>query len=278
MTGAPGRRRSPRLTSAMGSSGIRALLLAAFGLSALAPRVAAEGLDLALYGRLLTRHTESVSDAAGVRVDYRGLMGNADWKRLVEGLSRSDPSSLSTRPQRLAFWINAYNILAIDLVAQNYPVTSIRQIGSLWRPVWKRDAGNIDGEVYSLGEIEHKILRAMGEPRIHAAIVCASTSCPSLRREPYAADRLDLQLDDSLRRLLADPRKGARLDRAHATLHLSSIFDWFAEDFPSQEGVLGYLSPYLPLEIREWLAADASPRRIRFLDYDWSLNDAVRTD
>ncbi len=256
----------------------RVLLLAAFSLCIVAPRALAEGLDVALYARLLARHSAEVPDAAGVRVDYRGLRGNPEWKRLVESLSGSDPDSLSSRPQQLAFWINAYNLLAIDLVLRHYPLASIRHIGSLWRPVWDRNAGRIDGKEYSLGEIEHEILRPMGEPRIHAAIVCASVSCPPLRREPFAADRIDRQLDDSLRRWLADPRKGARLDRADRTFTVSRVFDWFGRDFEAHGGIPAYLLPYLPLETRDALAASAAPPRLRFFDYDWRLNDLASVE
>jgi hypothetical protein len=82
-------------------------------------------------------------------------------------------------------------------------IASIRDIGSLLRPVWNREAGRVGRRARSLGEIEHEILRPLGDPRIHGAIVCASVSCPPLRREPFAAARLDAQLDDQMRRWLA---------------------------------------------------------------------------
>ena len=181
----------------------------------------AAAFDLELYQRLLREHTREVSDAAGVRVDYAALRRSEDWRRLVASLSASDPAQLAERSQRLAFWIDAYNVLAIELVVRNQPRESIRDIGTLFSPVWKREAGRIAGRPYSLDEIEHAILRPLGEPRIHAAIVCASVSCPSLAREPYRAETLDAQLDASLRRFLADPRKGSRLDAARGALVLS---------------------------------------------------------
>jgi hypothetical protein len=91
-------------------------------------------------------------------------------------------------------------------VRRHYPIDSIRSIGSFFSPVWKKTAGEIGGRSYTLYEIEHEILRPMGEPRIHAAIVCASLSCPPLRREPYRAAELEAQLEDNVRRWLADPR------------------------------------------------------------------------
>ena len=245
------------------------LLLAA---SPPAPPSAARGIDAELWEAILARHTREVSDTAGVRVDYRGLADSPDWKRLVAGLADADPDGLEGRAERLAFWIDAYNILAIDLVVRHPGIESIRDIGSLLRPVWDREAGRIGGRARSLGAIEHEILRPMGEPRIHGAIVCASVSCPPLRREPFAAARLDAELDDQMRRWLASPEKGLRVDRESGTLHLSRVFDWFAEDFEAGGGVLAFVSRYAPAPERSWLTARAGDVRIRYLPYDWTLN------
>jgi hypothetical protein len=234
-----------------------------------APPVAA--FDRALYARLLAAHTREVPDAAGVRVDYAALRGSPDWRALVASLAAAEPARLAGRAERLAFWIDAYNVLAIDWIVRSEPVESIRELGSLLRPIWKREAGRIGGRAYTLDEIEHGILRKLSEPRIHAAIVCASVSCPSLAREPYRADALDAQLDAALRRFLADPRKGARLTE-RGVLVLSPIFDWFAEDFAASGGVLAFVRPHLPETTRAWLAANEAGVRLAYFDYDWSLN------
>lgn len=117
---------------------------------------------------------------------------------------------------------------------------------------------------------------SMGEPRIHAAIVCASLSCPPLRREPYRAADLDAQLEDNVRRWLADPRKGARIDRSARTLYLSPIFGWFEDDFGHD--VLSFVAAHLPPEEASWIRTQGSALRIRDLGYDWSLNDAQLYD
>ncbi len=243
----------------------RTLLIPILLAAGLAP-VRAEALDEGLYAQILEQYSRAVADTAGTRVDYPGLARSADWKRLIRSLSRSEPAALETREERLAFWINAYNILAIDTVVRNQPVDSIRDIGSLWSPVWDREAGTIAGKPYSLGEIEHEILRPMQEPRIHLAIVCASTSCPSLRREPFTAARLDAQLDDATRAFLASPTKGLRIEAD--AIRLSKIFDWFEEDFEAVGGVRAFVRRYAPPAAR----AGLDGRRIRYLDYDWRLN------
>jgi hypothetical protein len=237
----------------------------------------ARALDLKSYADLLNRFTYSVEDTAMTRVDYRALQQSNDWQQLVASLGISRPDELATREEQLAFWINAYNILAIDLVQESYPVESIRDIGSLFRPVWKLSAGRVGSRSYSLGEIEHEILRPLGDPRIHAAIVCASTSCPALRPEPYEPDRLDAQLDEAVRTFLANEEKGLRIEPERNTVRLSRIFAWFAQDFATAGGVLGFVERYAPEAAMTWLVEHSDDVQVEYLGYDWSLNDLSRS-
>jgi hypothetical protein len=249
---------------------------------------AAEPAYLAAWGELLEQHTQSVTGTVGTTVDYAALnsVSNPRWKALVRALATTPaPRGQS---EELALWINAYNVLAIDTVLRNYPVDSIRDVGSLFRPVWKHEAGTVAGRTVSLHEVEHEILRKLREPRIHAAIVCASTSCPSLRRTPFSADDIEAQLDDAMRRWLASPSlaspslastslastsKGLRIDRPAKRISVSKIFDWFEEDFERIGGVRAVVTKYGPESDRGWLAANAAGATLEFFDYDWSLND-----
>jgi len=115
-------------------------------------------------------------------------------------------------------------------------------------------------------------VRPLGDPRTHAVVVCASTSCPALPREPLAAARLDAQLDAAMRQWLADPGKGLRIDRAANTIHLSKIFDWFEGDFAKAGGVIAFVTHYAPDGDREWLRANGATARREFFDYDWAVN------
>ena len=122
-------------------------------------------------------------------------------------MSRLD--GLAGERERFAFWANAYNLLAIKAVLDQYPTRSIRDGGSLLQPIWKKKVGTVAGREYALDDIEHGILRReFKEPRVHFAIVCASLSCPDLRPEPFGAERLDAQLDEQTRAFLANPTKG----------------------------------------------------------------------
>ncbi|RMD80121.1 MAG: DUF547 domain-containing protein [Gammaproteobacteria bacterium] len=225
--------------------------------------------DWGLYGAILADHLRPAS-RGGIPyqgVDYPALRRDPRWPRLLERLARFDEAALAGRAERLAFWINAYNILAMDTVLRHWPVDSIKEAGGWLTPVWDLPAGTVAGRRVSLGEVEHRILRPMGEPRIHFAIVCASVSCPDLRAEPYTAARLEAQLEDQARRYLASP-KGAR--REGATWHLSRIFAWFEEDFARVGGVAAFVRPRLPAS--PGAAAPAFQRWEADLPYDWHLN------
>ena len=205
-------------------------------------------------------------------VDYAGL--SADERRLddyLHALARTDPNSLS-RNEEIAFWINAYNAFTLKLILNHSPgIASIKEIRRSER--WKGKLWRVGDRTYSHDGIEHDILRKMDEPRIHFALVCAALSCPDLRGEPYAAKQLEAQLDDQVRRFLADERKGMRIDEEAGEVRLSKIFDWFGGDFESEApSVLDYVLPFAPDEARRWIEANRNDLKVEHLPYDWELN------
>jgi hypothetical protein len=230
------------------------------------------------YARLLARHVRP-GTIAGIRlavVDYAALRDDLDYPRALASLAAVDPDRLASEPARLAFWINAYNLLAIKAVLDRYPVGSIKDGGNLLRPIWKRKVGAAAGRERTLDEIEHDILRPrFREPRVHFAIVCASLSCPDLRREPYEGARLPAQLAEATRGFLASRTKGVDPGADGRTARVSSIFKWFADDFGGAEGVVrfvrGAADPALAARL-----APLGPGGLAYLPYDWSLNDARR--
>lgn len=252
---------------------IRAAALALLCACALAPAARAdECLDLALYGSVLQAHTRSVPDLAGTRVDYAALKISPQWADVKKSLAGCDPAKLATQRERLAFWINAYNVLAMDVVATHWPVSSIKDVGSFLFPVWTKTAGQIHGKPYTLDQIENDELRPLGDPRIHAAIVCASLSCPALAREPFMAAQIDAELDQAFARFVANHEKGFAVERDTGTVRLSSIFKWFAQDFEKQGGALATISRYLDADDRAWLEQHGAKVRREYLPYDWRVN------
>ena len=203
-------------------------------------------------------------------VDYKKLKDQA-YKKLIKDLEKVSLSSLKARKEKLTFWINVYNVMAAKMVLDNYPVKSIKDAGSLFTAVWKKEVGVVAGKKRTLNEIEHEILRKMGEPRIHVAIVCASVSCPDLRIEAYTVEKLNEQLDDQMKLFLENAKKGLRIDTKKQRVYMSSIFKWFKEDFDSKGGVRKFLAPHAPK------AAMASLKNnklsVYYMDYDWGLNE-----
>lgn len=194
-------------------------------------------------------------------VDYSAIRADS-LAAAYRTISEFDPSRLSGRDEQLAFYINAYNILAMKTVSDNRPLHSIKDLGNWLQPVWNKPAGVLNGKTVSLDEVEHRVLRPMGEPRIHLAIVCASVSCPDLRDEPYTAAKLSAQLDDQARRFLDNPGKGLLIEKDR--IRVSKIFDWFEEDFAAGGGVEAFIRQYKPDLPKLKIKAD--------IDYDWSLN------
>jgi len=231
---------------------------------------------LELWDGLLEDHVRlaRVGDIETTLVDYAAISRDARWPRLLRALETAEEPTDVT--EKIAFWSNAYNIMAIKVVLTKYPVNSIRDLSGWFTRVWDIDAGVVAGEMRTLTEIEHEILRHLGDARIHAAIVCAALSCPPLRMEAFRAEKLDEQFDDQMRVWLANEKTGAILERDGSRLRISNIFRWFSEDFEAEKGtVLEYIKPYLPDETRESMRDNV---RLAYLSYDWSLNDLKRAE
>lgn len=235
--------------------------------------VAAPAFDWSAWVQVLNQRTGPVR-IAGIDltgVDYDGLRSDrAALDGLVDRLAGFDPKALQSRSQRLAFWINVYNVAAVRTVLDHPGIASIKDVGGLFSPVWKKDAIVVGGKTYSLDDIENGILRKMNEPRIHFAIVCASVSCPDLRGEPYDGTRLDAQLDDQVRRLLGNPGKGLRIEVGGKKVVRSKILDWFDGDFGGRDGVLAFVAGHLPAGIP--VPDGFGEFDIDHFSYDWSLN------
>lgn len=234
------------------------------------------------WDTLLSEHVHWQRDGVASAVDYDGFAADRDtlsgYLSSLSALSTDRFQALS-RPERLAFLINAYNAFTVELILrqENRP-ESIRDIGSIFSGPWSRRFFTLLGEERTLDELEHQMIRgnpALMDPRIHFAVNCASVGCPALRPQAYTGERLEAQLADSTRRFLSDRRRN-RYDAEDQVLRVSSIFDWYEEDFEDSAGSLAdYLLRYadalaLPAGARRNLEAGDPP--IRFLDYDWSLN------
>jgi uncharacterized membrane protein YdjX (TVP38/TMEM64 family) len=226
-----------------------------------------EGLrfDHRLFDALLTKHVDQDG-----WVDYAGLAKDA--QRLDEYLDAvsAAPFDRLGRNEKLALLINAYNAFTLRLILDYYPLKSINDIPAAKR--WKDRRWNVGGQVWSLDQIEHEQVRPkFKEPRIHFALVCAAVGCPKLRNEAYAGDRLEAQLEDQVRYAHGHDR-WFRYDRDRNVVLLTKLYDWYGSDFEQAAGsVTAYAAAY-SADLKQ--AVDAGrPPKVRWLDYDWGLND-----
>lgn len=259
------------------------LLIAALCFIAGAP-TPARGADFtyAQYEELLKRYVRPDVNIAGIMisvVDYAGLARDAakpdsPYVRLLNGLSAFDPATLGSREEKMAFWINVYNIAAIKTIVDHYPVDSIRSRKVNWLGLpWNRKAVTVGGREYSLAEIEFDLLvEGFKDLRVHFGINCASVSCVDLLTEPFRADKLDRQLAEQGKRFLADQNKGMRIDRGKNTVYLSQIFKFDKRHFEEYAGsALKFILPYVPDVDRKYLQSGTYV--VEYLDYDWNAND-----
>lgn len=235
-------------------------------------RVALQEIEHGVWDELLKRYVDKQG-----RVNYTAWKASArDSARLdtyLAHLSMARMSSTDAVEVKLAYWTNAYNAVTIKGILREYPTSSIRNHTAklFGYNIWKNLKLQVDGRRVSLDAMEHEILRKLGEPRIHFAIVCASIGCPRLLDEAYVADRLDAQLTTNARVFFADSSK-FRGEPDRQRVYLSPILNWFATDFGrSQVDQMKTISPWVPSEFKSLLTSGKA--RVSYLSYDWDLND-----
>lgn len=236
--------------------------------------ISMDDVDHAVYDQLLQTYVNGDG-----MVNYAAWCGSDTDRKSLQNylvrLSQASPAVKASRAGQLAFWINAYNATTIEGILQVYPTSSIRNHTAkvAGYNLWKDLPLLVGGKPHSLDAMEHQILRKMGEPRIHFAIVCASVGCPRLMNEAYTPDRIEEQLALNTRDFFSRSQN-FQVDQS-GVMHVSSILDWFGEDFgPTQQAQFTALQQYLPEDAQRMAV---NPRtRLVFQDYDWSLNEQRR--
>ena len=212
-------------------------------------------LDHNIWDRLLNSFVDDNGN-----VNYIGFKKESGTlNRYLEQLGSNTVNEDWSREKKLTYYINLYNAATVKLILDNYPLASITDIP---KP-WDKKCIKYGGELISLGEIEHKILRKMNEPRIHFAINCASFSCPKLLNAAYTEDKLDKQLDMAAKDFINDPSRNIISENK---VQLSRIFKWYKKDFEKNGSLISYLNQYLKSSI-------SPDTKIEYIKYNWSLNE-----
>lgn len=245
----------------------------------------------AAFTALLKKHVVLVEGGKTSKVKYADFKKDVpQLKAYLDSLSSVKEADFNawSKAQQMAFLINVYNGQTLALILQNYPVKSIKDIGSVFDNRWKRKFFKLFGQDAFLDKVEHEMLRKPGvynEVRVHYAANCASIGCPSLREEAFVAERLDKQLEEQAVRFLSDR---SRNRYSSGKLEVSMIFNWFKEDWAG--GYKGFDGNTPAITSREeyfsryakMLADSPADQQIivdkkaaiSHLDYDWNLNGA----
>ena len=228
-------------------------------------RSASPTFDHSTFDRLLRKHVDKDG-----WIDYAGLRDSATLlDTYIAALGEAHLAELD-RDEKLALLINAYNAFTLKLILDHYPVKSIKDIPSAKR--WDAKRWRLGPMTLSLNQIEHEQIRPkFAEPRIHFALVCAAIGCPRLRNEAYQAQRIEAQLEDQSRYVHSHDR-WFRYQPGAKEVHLTKLYDWYGSDFRQVAGsVLDFAARYSSA-LEGALEKDEKPR-IKWLDYDWTLND-----
>lgn len=192
--------------------------------------------------------------------DYNKVRNSLEAKKLLETQKTLLKTTKipSSRYEKLSFLINAYNFFTVVDVVNNLPVKSMKDIG------WKNKRHNIGGSNYSLDQIEHEMIRPMGDARIHFAVNCASVSCPGLKSVPFTSDNIRVELSEQTKDALKNPLH-IQPDW-NGDVEVTKLFDWFGKDFKGgqHKTAEGFLKKYAPLKLQKEIDG--------WLKYDWDVN------
>ena len=262
---------------------VRALGLRTLAVNAEPMPLPPENFDYAWWNDALGRWVDED------RVHYDAVVSEqGDLRRFVATLNvagpHSTPERFRTVPERLAYYINAYNALVLFAVIDNWPMESVHDVRGWLDP--RKGFGffyglqmPLDGGRTNLYDLEHEVIRGFKDARIHAAINCASKSCPALAPHAYEPATLDAQLDE-VTRLFCSTAPHVRVDQAAQQIQLSAIFDWYKVDFEEHARrlgkpatTLGFIEAFATPEIAAALAqAQKEGFEVVFQPYDWTLN------
>ncbi len=213
-------------------------------------------VDHSVWNKLLATYVNIKGE-----VNYKGILSKVETlDNYLLYLAKNNPKTNWSKNEKLAYYINLYNAATVKLILNNYPTRSIKDLKNPWSKAWVK----IGAKTFSLGDIEHKVLRQMNEPRVHFAINCASYSCPKLLNEAFTSSQIESQLQKLTVDFINNSDKNLI---AKHKIELSNIFKWYKKDFTKNGSLIDYINLFATIKISE----NAS---LKYLKYDWSLNEA----
>jgi hypothetical protein len=257
-----------------------------------------DNVNTTLWDQVLKRYVYENRILQGITlniVNYKLIANDSDFLEFIKQIESANITNLN-KNETYAFYINVYNAFAIKMVIEHNckkdlfgdcdTIQSIRDIGTIipYKPVWGKIAGIVAGEPKSLDDIENFLRdppNMKEDPRLHTAIVCASISCPNLRKEAYTNTSIDQQLTDNFNNYLLNTKKGMFINQKENFIQLSSIFNWFESDFTNYfepnsqpKTVIDYILLYLYKNNSnyQYLQNYKNNINIEYFSYNWDLN------
>ncbi len=214
------------------------------------------------WAKVLSRFVDARGriDFAGMAKDPHDLDVTVAWLARVSPVSR--PDLFPTPESRLAFFINAYNALAMyDTIRSGLP----RDLNAVKARFFSKNRFQLGGSDISLDDLENRVIRPMGDPRVHAALNCMARGCPRLPREPFRADMLDPELE-AVAQYFFNEERNVKPEPDRQTVRLSQILQFSSDDFLKKApSLIAFVNKYRQEKIPEgW--------RVEFIPFDWRLN------
>ncbi len=213
-------------------------------------------VDHSAWNKLLQKHVNNKGF-----VDYKGFQKDrAALDSYLKMLAEKDPNNNWSVQELLAYYINLYNVATVQLILDNYPTKSIKDIDGAFTKGFIK----VGSRELSLGGVENGVLRKMDEPRIHFAINCASISCPKLLNEAYTASKINEQLERATTEFINSDKNEISANNPK----LSKIFEFYTSDFKvdGEKDLIGYINKYSKTKINP-------NTTYTFKEYDWNLNE-----
>ena len=212
-------------------------------------------IDLTDYNKFLKEHVSS----KGV-VNYEKVIKNIeDLNKITLSFSKISPNRGWTNSEKKSYWINFYNANVIKLLSEHYPLKSINYVPD----AFQSKIIDFAGTKVSLDNIEHEILRKLGDPRVHFALYSTAISSPMLKRTAYEPENIEDELGIATSNFLNDPTKNIIDPKVSK---ISKTFDWYKDDFASLNDIINFIN------IHSGGTKITTETKLSYMDYNWNLH------
>ncbi len=232
--------------------------------------------------KLFSKTIASVLHDNGM-IDYRKLKAN--HKLLDEFVNsikcvgpETTPQFFPSKQDKIAFWINVHNAVALQSAVKKYPCKSVY---SFWRDFNTSTRAYVDGKLLTLAQIAENARKVSDyDPRVELALSIPAKGSPKLTKELFCPEKLDSQLDNAVQRALDDNKLiliahedwAIKLGKPFWRVRKKLINSYKQIFNTPQASIVNALGLYANEAQRKRLNT-AIGYNVRPLAFDWALND-----